>query len=338
MKKTKLILAIVAILAALVAAAACKKQPPAPTVNLVDFPATVTETVDLGSLYTLERYVLDEDGNRYDLSAVVKTAAGTAVQTIQSRFDVTVLAGYTVTYTAVIAAGDTRTSVVTLVVEDHETPAVNVGNPASGVVGETYTLPGITATDLSGSAVTVDVKVFFSGGDDPDEITLTKTGDVYTFVPAAAGTYLIRVVATDAAGNASVPREVEFIVEASALPGEVFNPANAAAETKITPNLTGLTASVVAAGHGGEGYDGAYLVWDGSAFTKSEWVNFALSPRFALSTYAAYDKIAVWIYLETSDPVSRGAWLSFYNDLGYRCELTTDTWTLILLDAAAFTQ
>ena len=92
-----------------ISAAACNRG-----VKLVDFPESKTEEVELGSTYTISlKEVKDENGNTYRVSASVKTKAGGNVSVFESKFDITDIEGYVITYTAKINDKKEQTSVVT---------------------------------------------------------------------------------------------------------------------------------------------------------------------------------------------------------------------------------
>lgn len=149
-KKTFIAVLLTVVLAATtLALVGCGNKKVAKVV-LVDFPATQTvEAQKLGDTYELRRTVKDEEGNAYDLNAVVKTASGGNVSVVGAKFDLTDLGGYVVTYTATVSEKDVRTSVVTVPVYDDDDPVIVIAKPENGLVGHEYTLPTITFTDAS---------------------------------------------------------------------------------------------------------------------------------------------------------------------------------------------
>ena len=135
--KNKLIVALLTIVLIATFGMACNNLGE-PGVKLVDFEATQTEEAVLyGELYELRRTVLDEKGEEYSLSYVVKDSTGATVTVIANCFEAIDLGGYTITYTVEIADDDVRTSVVTVPVYDGEGPSIIVGTLDAGEINKT---------------------------------------------------------------------------------------------------------------------------------------------------------------------------------------------------------
>lgn len=199
--------------------AACKTG----GIALKDFPSESTETVELGSVYTLKTRAEGEDGNTYRLSAKVSTKDSVAVPVFDDRFDVTDVSGYVITYTA-ITGDDTQTSVVTLNVTDNTAPIIGINKPDGGILNEEYRLPVITVSDLAGTQPEVTVKVYHVDGDVRTEVTgLTERDGRYYFTPSAIGNYEIEVTAQKANGQSKTATR-SFVVDSPVEEGEVFSP------------------------------------------------------------------------------------------------------------------
>ena len=219
MKKFLKALALSALIAiCAISAAACNGK----GVKLVDFPASKTEEVELGSTYTISlKEVKDENGVTYRVSASVKTKAGGNVSVFESKFDVTDIEGYVITYTAQIDEKNAQTSVVTLNVVDHGKPTITISKPSAGEVGVPYTLPGIVVSDLSGEEPAKTVEVYFVNGDTETKVNdLTESEGTYTFTPGQAGYYRIKVTASDESGNTATATS-DFMVDEKVAEGTV---------------------------------------------------------------------------------------------------------------------
>ena len=84
---------------------------------------------------------------------------------------------------------------------------VNIATPATGTVGEEYTLPEVTTKNFVGTP-TIDMKLYLLGeGGSETEVAITNG----KFTPSVAGQYLIRVTVSDEAGNV-VTETAEFTV------------------------------------------------------------------------------------------------------------------------------
>ena len=308
-----------------ISAAACNRG-----VKLVDFPESKTEEVELGSTYTISlKEVKDENGNTYRVSASVKTKAGGNVSVFESKFDITDIEGYVITYTAKINDKKEQTSVVTLNVVDHGKPAISISKPSTGEVGTPYTLPGIEVSDLSGQIVEKTVEVYFVDGDTETKVEdLTESEGTYTFTPEQAGYYRIKVSATDKSGNSETVT-ADFTVDEKIAEGTIFDPAILSALTQIKTSTS--CPMEVKAGDPTAAYTGDYV-----SFTSTEaiWHNIYLTPKFELETYEKYDLVEVWLYADAADGTEVG--FSFFNNISYNYRFMSDTWTKITIDMEDF--
>lgn len=326
-----ILIAVLALAAVFVTACGGKES----GVTLVDFPATATEEAQkLGSVYQLRRTVSDEDGNEYNLTAEVKTSAGAVVSdVINASFELTDIGGYTITYTVTVAEGDVRTSVVTVPCYDDTPPVINIGTAADGVVGELYTLPAITFSDLDAvSERSVTVYLVAADGGLTEVKGLTETEGTYTFTPTAAGTYRISAYAKDSSGN-EVTRTSDFIVDIL-LEGEVFNPEYSGARDQLSTDKDPNTniEFVPAEDNDDETYGGAYWLVEP---TDTGWVNTYLEPRLDVSEYAKYDVITFWIYVEsTSTPGTFK--MAMFNDNECAQTVMTQEWVCLEIDVDKF--
>ena len=251
-----------------ISAAACNRG-----VKLVDFPESKTEEVELGSIYTISlKEVKDENGNTYRVSASVKTKAGGNVSVFESKFDITDIEGYVITYTAKINDKNEQTSVVTLNVVDHGKPAISISKPSTGEVGTPYTLPGIEVSDLSGQIAEKTVEVYFVDGDTETKVEdLTESEGTYTFTPEQAGYYRIKVSATDKSGNSETVT-ADFTVDEKIAEGTIFDPAILSALTQIKTSTS--CPMEVKAGDPTAAYTGDYVSFTS---TEARWHNSYLT-------------------------------------------------------------
>ena len=140
-------------------------------------------THELGTTYT------DAGASAFDLSgAITVTTSGTVEDAVGS---------YLLTYTATDPSGNTQTATRTVNVVDTTAPTVTVtgDNPATVELGTSYTDPGATATDASGT-----VTVVTSGTVDTDTV----------------GSYILTYTSTDASGNAASKTRTVNVVDTTA--------------------------------------------------------------------------------------------------------------------------
>ena len=110
---------------------------------------------------------------------------------------------YTVKYTAKDSGGNTSNRVYSIKSEDVTPPVLNiVGEWTDGKLGETYSLPEITATDESGET-TIRIMILDPNG----TVTVLKPG-VNAVGFATAGKHTITIVARDNAGNTTSKRVI----------------------------------------------------------------------------------------------------------------------------------
>lgn len=339
MKKRVPVFAMIAvIIAAVLSVTACGDQN-AKEVELVDFPATVTEeSQKLGETYTLRRTVSDTAGNEYDLTADVKTTAGGDVTVVSGRFELTDIAGYTVTYTAAISEKDQRTCVVTIPCFDGDAPVINIPAPSDGTLNDPYTLPVITFTDYTDIEEQY-VKVYFVEGETLTEQTLEGESQPYTFTPKKRGVYRITAYAKDSSGN-DFTRTADFIVD-SLQEGEAFDPACLTAMTQISalsPEVPGKPAAnltyVPAAENTDKTYGGAYwsIIPDFNG-----WAETKLVPRLDCAEYAKYDVVTFWMYIDSTG-TAIDTEVIFFNDSNHKQRLRSNQWNCVELDAERFSR
>ena len=271
------------------------------TVSLIEFPANREATCKIGTIYTLDYFVSDSDGNLYALDVEVKDSTGTPVEVMANSFEAVDFNGYTITYTVKISEEDIRTSVVTLSCYDGDAPIISIGGTLGGTVGEVYTLPKIDFIDAN-EIVDRSIKVYFVGEDSAlTEISsLDEKDGTYTFVPDKEGTYRISAYAKDSEGN-ELTRTLDFDATI-ALEGEIFNPACKSAKTQLSTNVdpSAKYEYVSAEENTDATYGGAY--WR-IVSSSTNWTNIYLTPRFALEKYEGYEMVTCWFYLEGLDGI-----------------------------------
>ena len=345
MKKvqSKVLLSLLLLLCVVSLFAACNGGKNKPSgVELIDFPATKTEEVSLGDFYEITlNSVKDKDGNSYRVSAAVADSKGNAVTPFSGTFDLTDLGGYTITYTVKITDGDVRTMVVTLIVKDTESPIIVLGAVSGeGHVGEKFILPSVTVSDLD-EVATLTVTVV--NLDDPDtEITVSNENGTYSFVPVAVGVHEMTVTAADTSGNTSV-RTAQILVVQTAASYELFNPDYVGATNNVVFALGG--DYIEAAYHGGNAQDLSYKDGYVSVTSKKgaieasgkefQWARIGFEPYYDLSSYAQYDKIAVWMYVKNESSAATGSY-SFFNNNAFRTTITFNEWQLYYFDIDDF--
>ena len=309
---------------------ACNKQ----EVKLVDFPTTKTEEArNLGDVYDLRRTVTDTNGKEYMLTAEVKTSAGGSVSVVSNRFELTDLGGYVITYTVEISESDTRTSVVTVPCVDGTPPAINIEKPVLGFVNELYTLPKITYTDIS-ELKEVRVVVYLVGEDgELTEQSITKNEGKYTFTPQVRGTYRISVTAKDVNDNENT-RTADFVVDKIS-EGEIFNPEFLGARDQLrTSKDPSVEYTYVSAEENDdETYGGAY--WRLAPSDIGKWFDIFLTPCADVSSYADYDVITFWLYVENSDNVTFNVAVLNDGDSAIR-DVSNGKWILCEIDVEKF--
>ena len=299
-------------------------------ITLQDFPATYSEEVQLGDVYTLQVLnVLDKDGNEYRVTADVKTAQGEAVNVISNQFDIDNIEGYVITYTAKISEKNSVNSVLTLTVIDKEGPIIRITKPNDGIVGVEYTLPEITVTDLSGETVTPVIKVYFVNGEAREEVALTDN----KFTPSKNGVYVIEVTAADSSNNSN-SKEETFAVYNPASVGEIANFDYAETANKLSSNKALAFDYVSPEENQDESYDGGYveMSYDGA----NTWVNTFLVPRQEKAAYADFDTISAWVYPVLANDAKASCFFSFFNLLDYQVTVNSGEWTKVSFSAQKF--
>lgn len=319
--------------------AACKTG----GIALKDFPSESTETVELGSVYTLKTRAEGEDGNTYRLSAKVSTKDSVAVPVFDDRFDVTDVSGYVITYTA-ITGDDTQTSVVTLNVTDNTAPIIGINKPDGGILNEEYRLPVITVSDLAGTQPEVTVKVYHVDGDVRTEVTgLTEREGRYYFTPTDIGNYEIEVTAKKTNGQSKTATR-SFVVDSPVEEGEVFSPEVFDPASQISFVAAGgvavdkIAVNKVTPEETDGAYTGSYLSLNGKDVGTNVWVDIHLTPRLSVEEYADYDIVEFWVYFKsTSETVKIGilGGSTGATDPLLR-EFPGNTWAKISVDADTF--
>lgn len=75
-----------------------------------------------------------------------------------------------------------QTQTLTLTVKDEEKPTVVIDDPKNGTVGEEYTLPEITFSDLSGKIATSSVTLYYVGDTD-EKVDFTEEAAQESLTP-----------------------------------------------------------------------------------------------------------------------------------------------------------
>ena len=322
----KILALLLSILTISVAFVACDNK----GVLLQNFPAAYSEEVQLGDTYTLNVIsVFDKDNNEYRVTSNVKTTQGDEVNVINNQFDIENIQGYVITYTVKISEKKVATSVLTLTVVDKDGPVIRITKPSDGIVGQEYTLPEITVSDLSGDNITPVIKIYFVNGEEREEIALTDN----KFTPAKSGQYLLQVTATDSSNNSN-SKEEAFVVYNPALIGEVAN-FDYAETAKLWTANKGVEISYVSPEQNEDlTYTGGYAQM---SFTENNnWVNTYFMPRQAKEAYADFDLMSVWVYPVLKDDVKASCLFSFFNDLNYQVQVNSGEWTKVSFPADKF--
>jgi hypothetical protein len=179
---------------------ACKKAANG-GITLADFAAD-TDSAEVGTIYSVQKSVLDTDGNEYRLSVRVKDSKGASPDVIFGEFSVEDLGGYTITYSVVVASGDTRERTVSLSVSDTEGPYMFVPVFSVGTQGVEYVLPvsDIKISDNSKETIAPVIRLYRAAGETDTEIAYDGSGK---FTPADYGIFKATVSAADSRGNKS---------------------------------------------------------------------------------------------------------------------------------------
>lgn len=337
MKKRLPILLVVIISIIACAFCACNKpEPDAPPpadeekpIVLVDFPTTATEEVLLGSEYRLKiKKVKDKSGKEYNVSASVTDSKSAEVALNNGdAFRVTDIDGYTVVYTA--ETGKTpQTQTLTLTVKDEEKPTVVIDDPKDGTVGEEYTLPEITFSDLSGKISTSSVTLYYVGDTD-EKVDFTEEAGARKFTPNKTGEYSVVAYAKDEAGNERTDRK-NFTVDIAMAENVIYSPASIEAKERLTAD-TEIKTEIVTAGSGSP-----YI-----SFSRNEdagvWVNLRVRPVYELSHYESYDYITVPVYVNAEAVTNGGnVRIGFFNDENYRRLVKVGEWVNVNLPMERF--
>lgn len=297
-KRLCLVLLFLVIVFSLMGSLGCKQS----EIVLVDFPATASETVELGYVYKLRTLVKDDKGTTYPVAAKVQTSGGIDVPILANQFLIEVVDGYKISYSADLGDGQTKESVVTLEVVDNFDPIINIATPNAGTVNVQYTLPDISITSFS-PIQEKQITVSYVKEETSDNIALVEDGDELYFIPEKAGIYNIIIYVKTA--NKEVTVKKEFYVAAAE---EIFNAGEPFAEDRLEsrPLVGAKQYRPGDVGYDGSGYGGAYISF--SENLPQEWTYFVFktliadrSPEF----FENYDYVSMWFYGKTkmeSDP------------------------------------
>lgn len=154
-------------------------------------------TASLGSTYKIEDLsITDTKGNVYFYDITVLNSKGEKTAVIGGEFEVLDPNGYTIEYSLPVSAKDVRTRETALKVVDDSAPKISISLP-TGFVNDTYTIPKITVSDLSGESITPSY-VVYSATDESKTPIILQNG---SFKPTQKGTYAIEITAKDSSGN-----------------------------------------------------------------------------------------------------------------------------------------
>ena len=273
------------------------------SITFVDF-ENETVTVEAGSQYTVENpAILDTEGNSYEPTYTVATSGGDPITVIDSRFTVSSLGGYVITYT-IAAGGQNYTKTLTINVTDSSAPQIRVENTVtSWTTGVPNPMPSITAYDAVDGNIKPDIAVTFGGS--PVSVSANQL-----VTPEAEGEYVITINAEDSRGNKAETVTVSIYA---------FNPLE---ENQLTAFSTGadeLTNSIRSSftNIGCEsGWEAVFEGRSGVAWQTAGDMNGAKS-SYAMSfnktaaeltefmeTYtASTDYIAIDLYIDSDDAV-----------------------------------
>ncbi len=163
-----------------------------------------TATASLGSTYKIQDLsITDTKGKTYMYDISVFNSKGEKVSVIGGEFEILDPNGYTIEYTLQISEKDVRTRETALTVLDEGAPKISVTLP-TGFVGDKYTIPNISVSDLSGESITPTYVVYKKADETKTPIAIQNGA----FTPEVKGTYVIEITAEDSSGNeAKVTKE-----------------------------------------------------------------------------------------------------------------------------------
>ena len=209
MRKFLLILSTMIMFFALSFAVGCapKQNEPISNATLVDF-FDETISVEYGSLYTVESYVYDTNGERYTLTVKITDSDGNALD-VKDNFIVSA-ESYYLTYTTKFG-GENKGKSVTI--NAYAKPLIEMEKLertfALGILP--YTIPNITITDPLDDTVTYTKEIFYINSKGQKEKTSYNGADE-TWMPDKLGSYTLKIVATNKQGISN-EEEVNFYVK-----------------------------------------------------------------------------------------------------------------------------
>jgi len=186
--------------------------------TVVDFPVdeTKVDSADVGSEYTVKVIVVKaSDGKYYPTTVKATYSDGNEAAVTDKKFICAKIGTYTVTYTVVLDGVSTSKSYHVDVI-DVTGPAIVCDLKSDNItmVGSTYDLAKIIATDNSGESITPHIEVELNGS------KINLEGSVLTF--SEKGTYNIKVSAQDSSKNA-IDEEYHVYTKMDYESGKYFN-------------------------------------------------------------------------------------------------------------------
>ncbi|MBJ6765056.1 Ig-like domain repeat protein [Myxococcaceae bacterium JPH2] len=170
------------------------------------------------------------------ISVNVAAGAGPGLWNLQPAANLTDGTAYTMVVTATDAYGNASTSNVTFTVDVSPPAAPTVSQPVNGGPPLTSNVVHVTGTAEAGSTVS------FTLGSSPLG-TVLATGGAFSFdipVSLADGAYLLKVQATDVAGNLSAVTNVNFSMDTQTpAPPVIAQPTQGSAVPSKTPSFSG---------------------------------------------------------------------------------------------------
>lgn len=230
----------------------------------------------------------DENGNKYEVSAVVKDTDGNTVTVTGGRFTASDLRGYTVVYTAALPDGKTVSRTVTVTVKDNDKPNVVLEAAAKTVkIGGDFILPVATVTDRSGEIISPVYEIT-----DTDGSVQEYDKENMVYVPTAAGEFKLTVSATDSSGNTGKAEHIFYVrTEVSGYEYESFDDIGSLYD--FEPASTAVQAEWHAEKFGKSGVLSIALTGGG---TYSE--RFKIYPKEDKAFYEGCNYIVISMYVE----------------------------------------
>ena len=299
---------------------------PSGGITLIDF-EDKSVSVELGDVYTLPNVATDSNDKDYPVTYSVITADGEGIAINQYDFAATELGGYIVTCTVILSNGQTETRTITVTVQDTVAPAIEVSRAKTGYVGEEYTLPAVTTSDVSG-AITPEVKLYFVNGDEKTEVAVADG----KFTPDSVGTYEMVVTAKDGSNNVAT-ETVEITVLLERVPETID--ANEVVDFDEEEDLDNfLILTEVESKEWMEEFQGETGVVK-LTFNR-DWPRFSFKPSQLMQAYSKYDYLVIRAYVASGENQLNYISLSegeVYDKIDY---LQYDQWVDYKFDINAF--